>query len=261
MKRIHPSRSRCAGNSAGLPHAFSLVEVLVAIGVIGILVALALPALMSTRARAREGVCLANLHSTSAVLDMYLQRSAEVFPFAPPDFPLHIYPVEEDGDGHLITGDPWGLVVYWPSMFHDVAPWDEFFGSWVCRGSPRVQGKPWLFEDQAGSGIPSYRYCRSFQASPETWDGRLEGDRSLLKPVKLSMVTHPASKVIIFDEEMAHLAGKEEATDDTPRPMLFVDAHARTHRMSDATTPVRNPFLGSAQSLHDTPMGVRGHDY
>jgi prepilin-type processing-associated H-X9-DG protein len=64
---------------------------------------------------------------------------------------------------------------------------------------------------------------------------------------------------MFFDRELAHLP--PSAADRDLVPMLFADGHADTKRRSLAAAPVVNPFSGLAESLHDTPGGVRGWDY
>jgi prepilin-type N-terminal cleavage/methylation domain-containing protein/prepilin-type processing-associated H-X9-DG protein len=60
-------------------HGFTLVELLVVITLIGVLIALMLPALGKARGGARQGVCLSNLHQLAAAEQMFLHDHDEQF--------------------------------------------------------------------------------------------------------------------------------------------------------------------------------------
>jgi len=123
--------------------AFTLIEVLVSIGVIAILIAMLLPALTRARSSARQIVCLSNLHGIGLVLENYRTKYDDAFPFAALDQVLDIDPPGEGGGG-LMWSDPWKLMIYWPALLHDTNPWREFFGAWVCPGSRREPDRPWI---------------------------------------------------------------------------------------------------------------------
>ncbi len=76
MTRIPTRRRRRA--------AFTLVELLVVIGVIGILIAVTMPAVMAAREAARRSECLSNLRQIGLALQMYVDAQGEtgVFPYA-----------------------------------------------------------------------------------------------------------------------------------------------------------------------------------
>ena len=63
------------------PAAFTLVELLVVIAIIGALAGILLPALSRAREKARDQVCLSNLHQVGAALSIYANQWS-VYPCA-----------------------------------------------------------------------------------------------------------------------------------------------------------------------------------
>jgi prepilin-type processing-associated H-X9-DG protein/prepilin-type N-terminal cleavage/methylation domain-containing protein len=64
----------CKPSTSAARRAFTLVELLVVLGIIVILIALLLPALVGMRKKAQAAVCAANLRSIGQALTMYTQR-------------------------------------------------------------------------------------------------------------------------------------------------------------------------------------------
>ncbi len=62
---------------------FSLVELLVVIGIIGVLIALLLPALGRARAQARATTCKAQMQQIGQAIQMYLNENAGRYPWSP----------------------------------------------------------------------------------------------------------------------------------------------------------------------------------
>ena len=75
---------RCEGGALarGLRHGFTLVELLVVIGIIAVLIGLLLPTLSKAREHANSLKCAANLRSVGHGFAMYLAENKQVYPAA-----------------------------------------------------------------------------------------------------------------------------------------------------------------------------------
>lgn len=62
--------------------AFTLIEILLVIAVVGVLLALLFPALASARRAAKRAGCLANLHSLGHALELYRGANKDLLPWA-----------------------------------------------------------------------------------------------------------------------------------------------------------------------------------
>lgn len=246
---VHPVLSAGRG-------AFSIVELLVSIGIIGVLVALIVPALWGARSVSEKSITLANLRQTHTTFEFYTQRYDEAYPWYDGVSFIPLAPPGEPGGS--INPGYFDLAFYWPGFMFEVAPWQEHFETWLGGGVSR-NDPPWLHPDNSFRSV-SFVYCRSFMAKPQLWrEGAVEEDH-LFRPVRQAEVQAPASKVLLFDLELSHLRAEPEPDRDL-RPMVFADGHAVEKRLSEATEPVAPPNRTVRFPLHDTPLGVRGRDY
>lgn len=238
-----------------------MVELLVTISVIGVLLAILIPALAGARSSARSVGCLSNLRGVGQVVEHYLHSYGSRYPFAVGDRWVFLGPEEDGEGGSIMYGNHFTIEVYWVGLMHDVAPWRRHFATWVCPGSPRISGAPWLAVPgtfASGIGQPSYRYASGFVASPALWGPGANADPLHLRAVGAHEVLFPSSKTLMWDAERAHASPRQ---DPDPTLQLFADGHAAVHRVSAASPPVLNPFTTTTRPLADTADGVRGRDY
>lgn len=98
-----------------VPDCFTLLELLVVIGIIALLAALLLPVFSMARAHARSTVCKNHLHQMGTALKMYVDEHGSAFPYylGPPG-PSY-------GDEKGLRGRALGLV-YWSSKLFPYYP-------------------------------------------------------------------------------------------------------------------------------------------
>ncbi len=244
----------------GASRAFSLIEILIVISILSILLALTVPSLVNARGQGRQVGCMSNLKGIATVIELYTQASRDRYPYTPADTWIVTSPPEDPPASAGLDTQHFAKLRYnWTALVGGVAPWRQFFATWVCSGARRPTDEPWRAGSYGtGDGASSYIYSSAFRARPEVWSPGATADPALLAAVAVGDVAFPARKVMFFDGEMAHLPPN---ADKDNRPMLFADGHAALHRVSQAAKPVVNPFTKLAEPLHDTALGVRGFDY
>lgn len=269
------------GGSMVTRRGFSMVELLVSIGIIAILLALALPSLANARAAARETVALANGRTLGMSFQSYIDRF-KAYPFrspgTPPDDSGDMPPLPGDllavrwwPEGTIIaTNSVWAMGHLWPGVLSEVAPWPEYFATWVSPGrSTELPVAPDPFADDEPDmepfGVVSWRYSNSFIGAPQLWQEGAVGDAKLVRAIQPHEVQFPAQKVLAWDADITYVPKEPKLVGDHydwPTPMLFADGHAAAKRPTEAKESAPNPMnFGSKIKLHNTVNGVRGTDY
>ena len=243
-------RVRCpSARGRSIRSAFSLVELLVVVGVLSVLLGFLLPSLAKTREGVRRTRSLANLRTLGQCLGIYADVHGGAYPFMDAGQPVSV-----GCNGTLSTSDYWHVQTLWPALLQAVVPWDGNVDVFLSPGASRPP---------ASCGWPSsYLYSHSFVTRPSLWREGAEADPRLLAPTQIHELRYPAGKVLLWDSEVPYLL--EEPGDHWPYqevPLLFADGHAQLRRPADASEPVANPFTGGTTPLHNTRDGVHGRDY
>ena len=265
------------------PAAFSLIELLVTIGIIGILIGILLPALGGARSSALQTVALSNVRSVGTQFAQfagehgtYPQQDLGEVPTGLDLGPEYIPP----GDVIMSAWYPGGVVIattdyfdhswMWPAMVAPIDEWPNYWETWV---SPRKgQELPEIEDIGFDSDIRirdmiSIVYSNSFVARPEYWNGRsYRDDFSLLREVRPHDVRFSSSKVMLWDDDLSYMVGRNEPERvdqllDAKTPMAFGDGHAQALFPKDASEGVQNSMTGETTKLHNTADGVHGRDY
>lgn len=211
--------------------AFSLIELLVAVGVVTALVALLFPALRGASNRARETQCLARMRALGAGITAYAQNEGE--------FPRSLHSAAGAGT------EPWARAIlpYLGSVTQPTDPeWRAHFERSFRCPADKNRG-PELFSYGLNVFFELTPDGDDYDGSPATWR----------KPVNID---HPASTILLAepkavyfaDHVMSHLwttaAGASNALDGKRHSgrsnFLFVDGHAEALPVSATFDPAKN---------------------
>ncbi|MEZ6241683.1 MAG: prepilin-type N-terminal cleavage/methylation domain-containing protein [Phycisphaerales bacterium] len=262
-------------------HGFSLIELMVVIGIIALIIAIALPALGGARKSAKQLQALSNIAQTHTLFEQYAADNGR-YPFrAAGDQPAGLDdPVEPNAltfrwwpDGHVViaTTDHFGQEALWPAIVAPFEDWPTLAEIWMSPG--KDTHLPTLDELQAGGDFDldnlfSIVYSNSFVARPNLWTpdrGETVDRLAELRPTNPAEVRSPAAKVMLWDKDLAYITDEIKVVDGhkkAPTPMAFADGHADVKDPTEATEGVPNPLReGNTMKLHNTREGVYGVDY
>lgn len=258
--------------------AFTLVELLVVIGIIGLLISITLPGLSGARLAASRVKAQANARSVAQAFGMFGEKHGR-YPFVGQGFRAPGIPEQAPDPPPGVVMAPWwprGTMVgvsghwshafMWPGILADVAPWPDHYATWVSPG--RETALPEEIPDMAHGGVEatvSFRYSNSFVARPTLWKEGTALEAGLLAPVTPTEVAYPSSKAVAWDAELAYLRRAPAIVHghyDAPTAVAFVDQHADLKNPKDAAPGFANPLnAGDSRTLHNTPEGALGRDF
>lgn len=260
--------------------AFTLIEMLVVIGLVGLLVAILLPVLAGTRERAKQTQALANVRTVAQTFAAYTNtygshpfraRGTPIDELAAPP-PPDILVVRWWPEGSILgVSDHFAQSWLWPGVVSVMSDWPENYKTWISPGRPaQLPEGPWDDDIEPMDRI-SVVYSNTFVARPELFKPGSPpvpgpaSEQSLLKATRPDEVTYPAQKVMLWDRHLAYLVREPSRLGEhyrAPTPMAFADLHAETRDPTAAADGVPNVLrFGYSERLHCTPDGIRGRDY
>lgn len=232
---------------------FSLVEVLVVIVVIGILMALALPALKGARRQAHNASALQTISQLHAATFLYGADHREAFPYlaipGKPDAKLVV-------NGHLLKHSAYFQQSrYFVNLLHP-----HYYDD---RGS---------IERPYGSGVPDppdvivsrFDITNCVFAAPAYWVGDVPpDDPHLFRGTRFHDVMFPAHKGLLLDLA-SDLLEPSGAYRTEGRGLLTVgmsDGSAGYRSADDALPTVTRPFGSTPLPIMSTESGLHGRDF
>lgn len=241
---------------------FSLIELLVVVGVVALLVSIAVPVLSSAQGRARLVGSEVNLRSISQAFDLYINDAKDMYPASVPGVSYQTPRASVQSTlGHWQSSERWNL------LFEQRYPWASHEKFYLAPGARRDIS----LQPVNSTIFPSYVYSASFLGNPKIWSGDLIADdewESLVQSVRKPSVRFPSSKVLLWDVELPtirrDLQKDSYSNLNEQSPMVFADGHTETRVPAEANQGMTNwaPSASNPhQFLHNTRDGVFGRDY
>lgn len=239
-------RSRTSAPSVCL-RAFTLVELLAVIAILGVLAAITLPIGLGAREMARRASCASNLRQIGVAFSMYLADWDGAFP--------------NTGDPYLWMGRRWRwpLQPYLGGGLQRVpdAPDDPLASAstppiLLCPSDPTAR-ESW---DATSYGYSAAFYHSSTQVARMTTEDLWKYDRFGCITQRESQVQHPGKKVLVAEWLTNHDSEKVGWWNwEGSRNYLFVDGHVRYLAASQI-----NPAVNGFPDPNLTVGGVSGQD-
>jgi prepilin-type N-terminal cleavage/methylation domain-containing protein len=243
--------------------AFTLIEVLVVVGIIAILISLSIPALAHIRQSGRMQVTLSNLRQSALAMTNYTAMYKGQL----------IYPIQAAPEGTYITSHASGRQIFLRTHFQLSSLWSVILAN---AGTLDSESSPTNYSVHPITGKPDngHIFSCSLLAHPEFWNPLTRlADQTQWVPPTIDSVRFPSKKVMFFsnaDHKRVFSAGVIPNVD--PRvyaPFALIDGSVRQIQ----STKIRPGSLtgegGSPRVEHSfdvylglhTIDGVRGLDF
>ena len=178
--------------------AFTLVELLVVIGIIAVLIAILFPVLRKAREQGRAAVCASDMRQLGIAALTYAAENKGVLPIPmgiqPPHPPVPFDAIAVDGLGIL----NWERGVLWPYIARDVQIRQRIFSCPSDDSDPRlIQGQTADFMLKLLPGTSrNFSYGYNYELTSPFGQSRF-----LHWGVRLTQVRHASSKLLVLEDE------------------------------------------------------------
>ena len=181
--------------------AFSLVELLVSIGILAILMAILLPALQSIRQRQVELKCVVHMRNASQANELYVSSNRGFVPYAGSSQSIVNNPAREQ----IAVGGVYGLYLgHWADLMPEYWSGDLWSESMTCPDQPAYDpaAPDWPDASPSIDGFrrqPWYDLSAAFHLTPQSLarGSRLHNATAAAMP--LSSVRYPSSKSLLYE--------------------------------------------------------------
>jgi prepilin-type N-terminal cleavage/methylation domain-containing protein len=221
---------------------FTLVELLVAIAIIAILVALLLPAISAAKNRARRTACLNDLRQISMGVRMYSDDSGDVSPSSGSSSASTNIVTLYSGYKELVKSYVGIKGASSPRDKLFACPADAFYPSYLLTNYPNV---PWQYVRQSLHDQPVFDFS-SYAFNGGDNVTRSNGAIAVVRPgltgVRLSSVINPARTVLVAEASALapwswHQPSSRLYFTDARNMVSFVDGHVSYIKIYWDSTP------------------------
>jgi type II secretory pathway pseudopilin PulG len=245
---------RLRSEPLGVP-AFTLVELMVTIGIIAVLLGILLPVLGSAKSAGRQTVLLANQREAMRTVEHYAADHDDEVPSAGDESGVTASWTWND---EPVTVDYWHQPEYWAWMLQS-----RGYAGYVALGP---NATPTAFDDQEGEASCCGELGRRAMhvlspttlARPALFHDGAAADRELNEPMRFSSVADPAAKGVLMQ-----LHGRTEAQRTGAGASFlihFADGHGADVRQSLLRPGARIAIPFGGLPVMTTKDGVRGRD-
>lgn len=236
---------------------FSLVELLVGLGVIGVLLAITLPVLFRARMTALETAIAVHQRNVGQELERYVQDRRGAFPYygipgnlrAPLDYPPRR--LNPEGIGSLDPDGPyWGQPHFWWWLLETAG-----YQGALARQGPEVD-PGWDLATRPTDAIALDTLTYTAFAQPRFFRNESTQPIAELLPQKWVSIATPSAKGVLFRPNRA----SDRRAPELAVFVYFGDGHCDLHRLSRLREGVEVRVIRESLPVLTTQDGLLGRD-